>query len=414
MNSLGAWYQNTFLNRKRYRVHKDAVIIACFYNPQCNPYRLIAFQKWYRSIRHLPHRIIECLIGDAKSQLPKSPNITQVYTDSMLWHKEALLNKIVRELPSEFKYVFWLDADVLFTNLNWITDSVKQLQNNAIVQPFSYCIHLKKNELKPDFNVEVYRGTSTNAIGRHPQMWKGFGAVHVEKAAQARSDNYEHHGHVGFAWGARREILEMCPLYDKGLVGGGDHIIAHAAVGHIPHGCIRRAFGDDIEAVEHWSHKFHAATNGKLGAVEGDLYHIWHGDVKARDYFNVVKSYTGTAAKVHVKDHNGLYVATSKEQDEYVKKHYARREARNLDRGGDFEGIQFDAEFVIDMGYHLGSLIRSFGEATYDDPIDEPGQADVDTFSVPPEAPEAAPAQAAWETQSFRSDPPTATSETFS
>jgi len=63
--------KNTFLNRGRYKTHSEAVIVSCFYNPQNSPYRLLAFQKWYHSIKHLNYRIIECLIGpDAKSQLP--------------------------------------------------------------------------------------------------------------------------------------------------------------------------------------------------------------------------------------------------------------------------------------------------------------------------------------------------------
>jgi len=126
------FFKNTFLNRGRYKTHSEAVVVSCFYNPQNSPYRLLAFQKWYHSIKHLNYRIIECLMGpDAKSQLPDDPNIIQVQTDSVLWHKESLLNKVIAELPEKFKYVFWVDADVLFTNDNWLVDSVKELERGA-------------------------------------------------------------------------------------------------------------------------------------------------------------------------------------------------------------------------------------------------------------------------------------------
>ena len=101
---------------------------------------------------YLNHRIIECLIGNAEQQLPDSPYITRVHTDSLLWHKESLINNVVKDLPPNFKYIFWIDADVIFTNQNWLVDSVRELQNfRNIVQPFEYCVHLNRNKLTPDF-----------------------------------------------------------------------------------------------------------------------------------------------------------------------------------------------------------------------------------------------------------------------
>src|SRR4051812_40308794 len=121
--------KNAFLNQGRYKTHSDAVIVACFLNPQNSPYRLLAFQKWYRSIRHLNHRVIECTIGDARPQLPESPYIRRVRAESLLWHKETLLNLLIADLPKNFEYVFWLDADVLFTNDRWLVDGVEVLQS---------------------------------------------------------------------------------------------------------------------------------------------------------------------------------------------------------------------------------------------------------------------------------------------
>lgn len=400
MNAFTAWLQNTFLNRKRYKVHHEAVIIACFYNPQGNPYRLLAFQKWYRSIKHMPHRIVECLIGpNARRQLPDNPNISVLRTDSLLWHKETLLNKLVRELPSQYRYVFWVDTDVIFTNPNWLTRGVEELKlGSQIIQPFEYCVHLKRGQLKPDFDVDQYKrwATNPNKALRHPQLWRSFCAVYGSSHAQAASEHYEYHGHTGFAWGARRELLEACHLYEKCFVGGGDHIIAHAAAGHVPHGCIQRAFADNIQSVEEWSRKFARNTAGRIGYVSGDLYHIWHGDISARNYFEAVKTFSGTAKDIKDRDENGLYVAGDK--NKYIKEHYARREARRLeadDIGGDLGG--FDAEFIADMGYSLIEMIQYFGQPTYTDPAyDQPALADVDTLPGPsfaiPEAPPVTPA----------------------
>ena len=107
--------KNTFLYYNKYKTNSEAVIIACYFNPQKNPYRLIAFREWYNSIKHLNHRIIECVIGDSLPELNvefSSPYITTIKTKDYLWHKETLLNNIVLNLPAKFKYVFWIDTDV--------------------------------------------------------------------------------------------------------------------------------------------------------------------------------------------------------------------------------------------------------------------------------------------------------------
>lgn len=105
-----------------------------------------AFNIFYDKIKHLNHRIIECVIGDAQPELPENANIQRVYTKNLLWHKESLLNKIIAGLPPKFEYVFWADADVIFENDEWLTKGVEELQNYNIIQPFEYCVHLERDQ----------------------------------------------------------------------------------------------------------------------------------------------------------------------------------------------------------------------------------------------------------------------------
>lgn len=359
--------KNMFFNRNRYKTCSEAVVISCFMNPQNNPYRLLAFQKWYRSIKHLNHRIIELLIGDAKPQLPSSQYISRLHSDSLLWHKEALLNKIVADLPSQFQYVFWVDADVLFTNQNWLVEGVEELQYKRIIQPFEYCIHLNRNELEPSFDVDAQRPLASDSTRRHPQMWRSFCANVADNSRRASSLNYDVHGHVGFAWGARREVLEECPLYDNALIGGADHIIAHAAA-ELPdrecHPCITKSFTENLDEVHAWSKKFYRAVRGQVGYVKGDLYHIWHGDIKNREYLKRIRDYT-PAAKNLPKDPNGLYVRTA--DNAYMKQYYRRREVGTVHYDDGFYDFYDDAAFIEDMGYAISDLIQNFGCPTYDD-----------------------------------------------
>lgn len=382
----------------RYASHPEAVVVACFFNPQNSPYRLIAFQKWYRSIKHLNHRIIECVIGDDKPkwQLPESPYISRVTTESLLFHKEALLNKVIAELPVKFQYVFWLDTDILFTNPNWMAQGVEALQTVNLIQPFSYCVHLKRNELKPSFNPDDFRTVADDPKKRRPEMWRSFCArrYHCSRynlsPAQAQNDNYDIHGHVGFAWGARREIVDKVHLYDRALIGGADHIVAHAGALQVPCSCISRSFTLDHEDVEEWSQDFGAAVEGKMGYVEGDLYHIWHGDIKDREYLKRIREFATEIAFITRRDRNGLWIYEG--NNPYMKRYYRHREAAYYDGGyGDgFDG--FDFGFAQDMGYALVDLMSLFGQPTYEDnapyyepqpyndPVTDPVQSDTKPY----------------------------------
>jgi hypothetical protein len=325
--------KNIFLYGNKYKTHSEAVIIACYFNPQGNPYRLIAFNKFYDSIKHLNHRIVECVIGDTQAELPETEFITRIHTPSLLWHKESLLNKIVSELPKKFKYVFWLDTDVIFTNKNWLVESVESLQTNNIMQPFEYCVHLDQDETDPSFNLDSYRISSRDPKLRHPKMWRSFCANHNESADLSCDVNYDKHGHVGFAWGARREILDTMPLYDKALIGGADHVMCHAAAGHIGHSCITKAFTENIKEINEWSTKFYALVQGKIGYVKGDLYHIWHGDLGKRQYLKRIQDFSSTLNEINEKDENGLYKTSV--GGEYMEEYFNYRENTKTDAGSE-------------------------------------------------------------------------------
>ena len=318
--------KNFLYNTGQYTVNDEAVIISCYFNSENNIYRLDAFRKFYASIKHMNHYIVECVIGDAESQLPDEPGIYKIKTNDLLWHKEAILNKIVSDLPAKYKYVFWVDADVVFTNQNWLNDAVEQLQTNNLVQLFEYCVHLNQGEDVPDFDLEYAKKYASDSQRKNPNFWKSFASNYAQNKSEANSENYDQHGHVGFAWGARKAILELVPLYDKALVGGADHIVAHAAVGQIPCSCITKAFSEDIDAVNTWSKQFYSVVKGNLSYVPGNVYHLWHGDINKREYLKRIIDFTPTAKNITEKDENGLYTTQDPNAKKYVKDYFERRE----------------------------------------------------------------------------------------
>lgn len=324
LNNLIASIKNKTTYSDKYKTHPEAIIISCYFNPKNSPYRLEAFKKFYETIRHLNHAIIECVIGDNEPQLEENENITRVKTDSLLWHKESLLNKIIEDLPSKYKYVFWVDADVLFTNMNWLVDGVNEMKNGAnIIQPFEYGIHLDKGQVEPSFDYEEFEGNDLpNSINK--KVMRSF-CANYKTTQLATSNDYATHGHVGFAWAARREILDEVPLFDRAFVGGADHIIAHAAAGQIRSQCIEKAFADNIQEITRWSYEFYLQVDGKISYVKGFLFHIWHGDIANRQYLKRIKEFTPISHTIRAKDANGLYIAHHGE-DQYVDEYFDRRE----------------------------------------------------------------------------------------
>jgi len=309
----------------RYQTHPEAAIVSCYFNPTKSPYRRAAYDKFYSTIKHMNHRIVECAIGDDPFEIPKTENIRQVRTKTLLWHKESLLNMAIKDLPQEIKYVFWIDADVIFTNKRWMKDGVRAFKNGAkILQPFEYCIHLDKGETRPGFDVDEAEQTCSIKELRNPKMWRSFSANYADDLYW-KDEDYNVHGHVGFAWGATRDVAEF-GLFDRGLVGGADHIMAHAAAGQINHPCITKAFNNDLKIIEEWSKRFSKIVDGKIDFVEGDIHHIWHGDLEKRQYLKRIKDFDKMSPGIQNKDHNGLYTTNDPTATDYVMNYFLTRE----------------------------------------------------------------------------------------
>ncbi len=317
--------KNRTIYLNKYRTHSEAVIISCFYNPENSAYRLKAFETFYKSIKHLNHRIVECVIGEGKAQLGHIKGVETVYTENLLFHKEALLNKAISQLPAKFKYVFWIDADVIFTNKNWLVDGVGALKHYTIIQPFEYCVHLEKDETSPSAVVKSVLETRPSLPNKHHnRVWKSF-CSNYQTARYHKDENYNNHGHVGFAWGAQRSLLDRVPLYDKALIGGADHIIAHAAANQIIHPCIAKSFTENLDEIRDWSELFALNVLEQIGYVKGNLYHIWHGDILKRQYLKRIQDFSPQINTIVEKDQNGLYV-TNKPDDAKLKEYYRQRE----------------------------------------------------------------------------------------
>lgn len=331
MFSLFSRITNWF-NPASYRSQNDAVIIACYYNPKHNPYRLAAFKTWYKTVKHLNLRIIELTVKGSSRELAgydHTGHVQHIESASMLWHKEALLNRLIEQVAPDYKYIFWLDTDVIFTNRNWLREACKRMENGAqMVQPFAYAIRLEEGETKPSFDISnlgnVYMPNRWNNAA-----WRSFCCTYIEEPELAASDRFNDYGHTGFAWGATSELLTQCPLFDRALIGSADNVIAQGAVGKFHSPLMRATFKYMMPSITAYQRRLFSHVLGLIDYVPGNLYHIWHGDHAKRRYLKRNQDFDHTLSQINRRDANGLYMAAAG-QDEYVNDYMEDREVAGI------------------------------------------------------------------------------------
>jgi hypothetical protein len=203
--------------------------------------------------------------------------ILRVRSDAVLWHKERLLNLALRELPAECDKVSWLDADVEFENADWVAQTCDLLDRYVVVQPFSTACWLRRGEdsAPPEaFSPGVGEGRWLHSIAytmaRKSDPLKALG-------------NYFAHGHTGFAWAARRELLEQHGFYDRLILGGGDVAMARALFS--PEAVDDALYSPRLAAdLDVWRRALYRDVRGSVGCVGGRVVHRWHGNAAARRY----------------------------------------------------------------------------------------------------------------------------------
>ncbi|MCB1120768.1 MAG: hypothetical protein KJT03_04420, partial [Verrucomicrobiae bacterium] len=89
----------------------------------------------------------------------------------------------------------------------------------------------------------------------------------------------------GYAWAARRDLLLRHTLYDACIVGGGDGAMLAGFRGNFQE--IIDYLEMNPRRTEHfleWAEPVFAEVAGNLGYSPGTVYHLWHGEIKDRNY----------------------------------------------------------------------------------------------------------------------------------
>ena len=249
-------------------------VVTVYYNPCGYASRRSTYDTFMQTMRTSRINVltVECAFGEDSFELPTTPDVVKIRSNSLLWQKERLINIGTTYLPASCKYVAWIDCDVVFENRNWAKETCFLLSNKCtVVQLWETCLRLDKGNLVPLNQKPVH----------------SFGAVTNTDMTTLARERYDQHGHTGYAWAMRREIFDAVGLYEHAVSGSADHFMAHAIYGQYGF-CIENALKHDPKQIRHlkrWGDAFYKLAQGKLGTVSGTIRHLWHGNHDRRDYF---------------------------------------------------------------------------------------------------------------------------------
>jgi hypothetical protein len=208
--------------------------------------------------------VVSELVGPAP--LPKLPVWKHIKnrSDSPVWMKEKLVNVGIKNLPEDWKYTAWIDADITFLNPDWVQDTIEALQANDIVQMFRTAVNL---------------GPNNEAI----KIDKGFGYMHADSGTPyVKTDKYGY-WHPGYAWACTRKAFRTMgsSLLDWAILGSGDRHMAMSWIGRVLDSCPGNIHMNYKIMLMEYQHK---CQNFKLSYVPGTILHHWHGRFEDRKY----------------------------------------------------------------------------------------------------------------------------------
>lgn len=213
--------------------------------------------------------IVEVAFGERPFEVTRAhnPRHLQMRSNTVMWHKEDMINHMVARLPRDWKYVAWIDGDIKFLNPNIAFETIHQLQHHAVVQMFQSAVNL---------------GPDGQTISQHD----GFCYQYVQNNFEVPENLTRYKvWHPGFAWACTRKAWnDMGGLIDFAILGAADHHMALGFVGAIDQsrpGNISEAYK---RRLKQWETRVERNITRNLGFVKGTIVHGWHGSFRDRKY----------------------------------------------------------------------------------------------------------------------------------
>lgn len=246
--------------------------ITSYFNPMRYRRRRANYRR-FRDALAVPLAAVE-LGFDGKWEL--GPDDADLYLrigdGDVLWQKERLLNLILPRLPAACTQIAWLDCDLLLPETDWPGRLANALAEAPLVQAFARVRYLARDAEDGADDLVTDAAAARIRAGREPA------------AVLGRATDRTGGGPApGMAWAARRELIARHGFYDGCIIGGGDTALACAAYG-VPDIAVRLHGMNAWQTRRYlaWAAPFHRDVGGRVGAIDGEIRHLWHGELAAR------------------------------------------------------------------------------------------------------------------------------------
>jgi len=255
----------------------DLAVVSCYFNP-CN-YKS-RFNNLRQYIVGLEQQAVHLYLANLtlKDEIgvvspSTAATVIEFQGRDVLWHKERLLNLLIRRLPPQYTKVAWIDADVIFPNFRWFRWTSELLDTYDLVQLYDKAFQ---------------RDNNGRTIGKREGLVAYISAGKPEPFRFDSSRTWP-----GLAWGAKRDLLATHGLFDVMVTGGADTYMSLAAYGRIKgewHGDLlapklRKVWKD-------WAERFYGEIQGRVGFVPTAVIQLGHGTLENRRYVDRLRILT--------------------------------------------------------------------------------------------------------------------------
>lgn len=251
--------------------------ITAYYNPV--PYRRrLANYRIFRERLGVPLLTVELAYGTVPELGPGDADIlVQIPGRDVMWQKERLLNVAVARLPPECDKVVWLDADVLFAEDGWPARLERLLDEVPLAQAFTR-VHYLTRDWQPGASVHEAIDFTRAALSKAVADGTPASAAFTRPMTGIRTQPA-----AGLAWAARRSLLERHGLYDAGISGGGDRLLASAAYRCFEVIASQHCMNERRQAhYRAWADRWADSVGGSIGILDAEIFNQWHGDFANR------------------------------------------------------------------------------------------------------------------------------------
>lgn len=253
-------------------------VITSYFNPLRYQRRFLNF-KTFRERLNAPLVAVELAYGKSDFELREKDAeiLIRLQGDAVLWQKERLLNVAMQALPKNCRKIAWLDCDVIFGKRDWAKSASFLLDRFSMVQLFKHVHYLSPH------------WTPAEDCATEAEFTRPSAAFSISSGLSAAScighslDTRIGTSASGFAWAARRELLERHGFFDACILGGGDRAMACAAYDCFDE-LIKRHYMNERQKDRYlsWAKPFHESVRAAIGYLDCKLFHIWHGDIRDR------------------------------------------------------------------------------------------------------------------------------------